>query len=213
MLYYASNVFQDAGLSGSSSAALASVGVAFVKLMMTGVSTALVDRAGRRILLLIGILCMAVALLTMALGFGIYPPDDDSDSSDASGDTLPTFVSIIVILAMMLYVSGYQIGFGPISWTMISEIFPVNVRSQALSLAVIVNFVSNVIVTVTYVPLQQLLTLAGAYVLYLVVAVLSILFVFFIVPETKNRSLEQIEELLVGPIVVVRKRKAFPFYW
>eukprot|EP01094_Clydonella_sp_ATCC50884_P012868 TRINITY_DN2315_c0_g1_i1.p1 TRINITY_DN2315_c0_g1~~TRINITY_DN2315_c0_g1_i1.p1 ORF type:complete len:546 (-),score=205.46 TRINITY_DN2315_c0_g1_i1:1385-3022(-) len=213
VLYYASDVFETAGLGSSTAVALSSVGVAFVKLLVTGVSTALVDRAGRRILLLCGIFLMCIALAILSVGYLIYPPPADDGSGAASGDELPRIVSILVILAMMIYVSGYQVGFGPISWTMISEIFPLHVRSQALSIAVIVNFVSNVIVTITYKPLQDLLTQGGAYMLYLVIAVAAIVFTFLLVPETKNRSLEQIEELLVSGVVVVRRRRAFPYWW
>lgn len=212
VLYYASNVFETAGLGSSSAVALSSVGVAFVKLMVTGVSTALVDRAGRRILLLVGIFLMGVALAILTVGYLFYPPPEDPDNM-TSGEELPRIVSILVIVAMMIYVSGYQIGFGPISWTMISEIFPLHVRSQALSIAVVVNFASNVIVTITYKPLQQLLTQAGAYALYLVITVAAIVFTFLLVPETKNRSLEQIEELLVSGLIVVRRRRNFPFLW
>ena len=85
---------------------------------------------------------------------------------------------------------------------MISEIFPLHVRSRALSIAVVCNFTANVIVSATYLSLQNLLTIAGAYATYLTVGVVSLVFVFFLVPETKNRSLEEIEELLEGPLIL-----------
>jgi hypothetical protein len=78
---------------------------------------------------------------------------------------------------MMVFVSGYQLGFGPISWLIISEIFPLRVRSKALSIAVICNFGANLIVTLTYLTLQNLLTIAGAYFLYGGIAILSLVFV------------------------------------
>jgi MFS transporter, SP family, galactose:H+ symporter len=93
---------------------------------------------------------------------------------------------------------------------MISEIFPLQVRSQALSIAVVTNFTANLIVSATYLSLQNLLGLSGSYGTYWAVSILSIVFVLFLVPETKNRSLEQIEEMLEGPLVLNPVREMPP---
>mmetsp|Transcript_70018 Transcript_70018/g.211826 ORF Transcript_70018/g.211826 Transcript_70018/m.211826 type:complete len:115 (+) Transcript_70018:1236-1580(+) len=98
----------------------------------------------------------------------------------------------------MLYVSGYQVGFGPIAWLMISEVFPVSVRGAALSLAAVVNFGSNIAVTLTQEVLQDLLTPSGVFFTYLALSLVSLLFVKLIVPETKGKTLEEIEAMLEG---------------
>jgi MFS family permease len=98
----------------------------------------------------------------------------------------------------MLYVSGYQVGFGPISWLLISEVFPLDVRGAAMSLAAIVNFAMNIVMTLTQTVLMEALTPAGVFFSYFVLAIVSLAFVWGIVPETKGKSLEEIEAELSG---------------
>mmetsp|Transcript_43367 Transcript_43367/g.134036 ORF Transcript_43367/g.134036 Transcript_43367/m.134036 type:complete len:149 (-) Transcript_43367:156-602(-) len=98
----------------------------------------------------------------------------------------------------MLYVSGYQVGFGPIGWLMISEVFPVSVRGSALSVAAVVNFGTNIAVALTQEVLRDLLTPAGVFFTYLALSLVSLLFVHFVVPETKGKTLEEIEAMLAG---------------
>eukprot|EP00966_Prymnesium_polylepis_P010716 246959-Prymnesium_polylepis.1 len=103
----------------------------------------------------------------------------------------------------MVYVCGYQIGFGPISWLLISEVFPIKSRTRALSLAVIINFGFNLLATFALSPLQEALDdlspgkgTSYLFAAYAVMCVVSILFVHQFVPETKGKSLEEIEEML-----------------
>eukprot|EP01095_Lingulamoeba_sp_RSL-Kostka_P012870 TRINITY_DN5196_c0_g1_i1.p1 TRINITY_DN5196_c0_g1~~TRINITY_DN5196_c0_g1_i1.p1 ORF type:complete len:518 (-),score=164.85 TRINITY_DN5196_c0_g1_i1:25-1578(-) len=185
VLYYASTVFGNAGFSSGAAAALATIGVGVVKLIMTLFSTALVDRAGRRIMLSIGISVMCVALTLLTIASIIQDPENEGG-----------VVSWITIIAMFCYVSGYQLGFGPISWLIISEIFPLKIRSRALSIAVICNFTSNFIVSVSFLSLIELIGSAGSYFLYLIISIVALAFVIFFVPETKGKSLEEIEYIL-----------------
>ena len=199
MLYYASQVFADAGFSSAGAQALATIGVGLVKLGMTIVSTLLVDRFGRRPMLSIGISFMIVALLIMGFAnIGITPESTD----------FKPVQSWSTIVGMMMYVSGYQLGFGPISWLIISEIFPLKTRTQALSVAVICNFGSNLIVSATYLSLQNLITISGAYFLFCAIAIVSLFFVILFVIETKGKTLEQIESILSGPNVFVVSPRA-----
>eukprot|EP01096_Ripella_sp_DP13-Kostka_P000362 TRINITY_DN10426_c0_g1_i1.p1 TRINITY_DN10426_c0_g1~~TRINITY_DN10426_c0_g1_i1.p1 ORF type:complete len:617 (-),score=261.17 TRINITY_DN10426_c0_g1_i1:149-1828(-) len=194
VLYYASSVFKDAGFSSAGAQALATIGVGVVKLLMTIVSTLVVDKYGRRLMLSIGITTMVVALMIMGFAnIGIT-----SNSHEFTG-----IQSWSTIIGMMTYVSGYQLGFGPISWLIISEIFPLKTRTQALSVAVICNFGSNLIVSATYLSLQNLITISGAYFLFGGIAFVSLLFVIFFVIETKGKTLEQIEAILSGPNIFV----------
>ncbi|CAJ1446616.1 unnamed protein product, partial [Effrenium voratum] len=120
--------------------------------------------------------------------------------------SVPQSWAIATVLALMLYVSSYQVGFGPISWLMISEIFPLGVRGSALSTAAMVNFGSNIIMTLCQTALMDALTPSGAFFLYLAFAILSLVFVYFVVPETKGKTLEQIEAELTRP----KARGPFP---
>jgi len=197
VLYYATNIFKDAGLGDS--AALSATGVGLVKLIATLLTVWRVDAFGRRPLLFVGITMMVVALSVISVAFLFRvctTPGKTIDQCDAAHVVLPQAWAIATVIALMVYVSGYQVGFGPIAWLMISEVFPVGVRGAALSIAAVVNFSSNIGVTLTQGLLLQLLTPAGLFLAYLIMSALSIVFVKLVVPETKGKTLEEIEIML-----------------
>lgn len=199
VLYFATNIFKAAGFG--SSASLSSVLVGLVKLIATLFTVWRVDNYGRRFLLFVGIIMMAaaLALLTVAFMFRECTLPGVSLADCADDDvSLPKAWAWSTVVALMLYVSGYQVGFGPIAWLMISEIFPLSVRGAALSLAAIVNFGSNIGMTLTQKVLLNALTPSGVFGMYLVLSVASLFFVYTIVPETKGKTLEQIESELAG---------------
>lgn len=150
---------------------------------------------------------MAAALLLIATAFtfrecsGVdaagHPVDlahcDDADVG------LPKPWAYATVGGLMVYVSGYQVGFGPIAWLLIAEIFPLHARGAALSIAALVNFGSNILMTLTTQVLQDALTPAGVFFIYFAWALVSLLFVKFVVPETKGKTLEQIERDLSAP--------------
>ena len=98
----------------------------------------------------------------------------------------------------MVFVAGYQIGFGPIAWLIISEIFPLRHRGSAMSLAAVTNFLVNIIVTFSFKPFLQAASPSVAFWIYGAFSVLSLAFVYFVVPETKGLTLEEIEQKLKG---------------
>lgn len=184
VLIFATDIFKSAGFAGA--AALSSVGVGLVKLLATSFTAFKVDQYGRRQLLLWGIAGMILALALLGVAFSFRHVDHGEVS-------IPRGWAIVTVLALMIYVSAYQVGFGPISWLMISEIFPLGVRGSALSTAAMVNFGSNILMTLCQTALMDALTPAGAFFLYMAFAVVSIIFVAAVVPETKGKTLEQIE--------------------
>lgn len=176
VLYYAASILQSAGFSAASDATRVSILLGLLKLVMTGVAVLVVDRLGRRPLLLGGVSGMVVSLFLLG-SYYIFLDD----------------VPAVAVVALLLYVGCYQISFGPIGWLMISEIFPLRLRGRGLSIAVLVNFGSNALVTFAFSPLKALL---GAGILFYVfggVAVVSLFFIFFVIPETKGLTLEEIE--------------------
>ncbi|XP_034710873.1 D-xylose-proton symporter-like 2 isoform X2 [Vitis riparia] len=180
VLYYAASILESAGFSGASDATRVSILVGLLKLIMTAVAVLVVDKVGRRPLLLGGVSGIVISLFLLG-SYYIYLGD----------------VPAVAVIALLLYVGCYQLSFGPIGWLMISEIFPLRVRGRGLSIAVLVNFGANAIVTFSFSPLKALL---GAGVLFYgfgVIAVLSLLFIFFFIPETKGLSLEEIEAKLL----------------
>jgi sugar porter (SP) family MFS transporter len=199
VLYDATNIFKSAGFGNT--AALSSVGVGIVKLIATLFTAFRVDKYGRRLLLFIGIAMMTVALAALGTAFMFQEckaPGTSVKDCDDNDLELPRAWAMVTVGALMVYVSGYQIGFGPISWLLISEVFPLNVRGAALSIAAIINFGMNILMTLTQGVLQEALTACGVFYGYCGLALVSIVFVWRIVPETKGKTLEQIEGELTG---------------
>ncbi|XP_022744016.1 D-xylose-proton symporter-like 2 isoform X7 [Durio zibethinus] len=176
VLYYAASIFQSAGFSAASDATRVSILLGLLKLIMTGVAVVVVDRLGRRPLLLGGVSGMVISLFLLG---SYYLFLDD--------------VPAIAVVALLLYVGCYQLSFGPIGWLMISEVFPLRLRGRGLSIAVLVNFGANALVTFAFSPLKAWLGAGIVFYVFGVIAVLSLLFIFFVVPETKGLTLEEIE--------------------
>lgn len=180
VLYYAGPILQNAGFAAASDATRVSVVIGVFKLLMTWVAVLKVDDLGRRPLLIGGVSGIAVSLLLLSAYYKFL-------------DGFP----IVAVGALLLYVGCYQISFGPISWLMVSEIFPLRTRGKGISLAVLTNFGSNAIVTFAFSPLKELLGADNLFLLFGAIALLSLLFVTLQVPETKGLSLEEIESKIL----------------
>ncbi|XP_060203198.1 D-xylose-proton symporter-like 3, chloroplastic isoform X2 [Lycium barbarum] len=149
--------------------------------LMTAVAVLKADDLGRRPLLIGGVSGIALSLFLLSAYYkflGSFP--------------------LVAVGALLLYVGCYQISFGPISWLMVSEIFPLRTRGKGISLAVLTNFGSNAIVTFAFSPLKELLGAENLFLLFGVIALLSLLFVVTSVPETKGLSLEEIESKILN---------------
>lgn len=196
VLYYQTAIFRDAGFGSFASSASVIIGAA--KLLATLCTVATVDKFGRRPLLFVGITMMLAALCLLGTAFALGHPSP----TDATQLTLPDGWPPIVVAALILYVCGYQVGFGPIAWLIISEVFPLRSRTKALSLAVIANFACNLAMTFALEPLQAAFNnmlpghgQAVLFFLYAVLCVASLGFVYSCVPETRGKTLEQIEAM------------------
>ena len=97
---------------------------------------------------------------------------------------------------MIIYIASFAVGLGPVFWLMISEIYPLRVRGPAMSVATVANWAANFVVSFTFLTLVGVITRAGTFWLYGVIAVGALAFFFFFVPETKGKSLEDIEREL-----------------
>jgi MFS transporter, SP family, galactose:H+ symporter len=177
VIYYAPKILQNAGFNSASGAILATVGVGVINVGMTIVAMFLVDRAGRRPLLLIGIAGMIIALGVLALSFR-YP----------SGQ-----LAWIAVICLMGYVASFAISLGPIFWLLIAEIYPLKIRGIAEGTAATLNWASNLIVSLTFLTLVERLGASSTFLLYAAASVASWVFAYYFVPETKGRTLEQIE--------------------
>lgn len=183
VIYFAPTIFQSAGLPSASASILATAGVGLVNVLMTILAMWLMDRAGRRALLLWGLAGMIVMLLVLAAGFAIGQKG---------------LVSYITVGSVAAYVGFFAIGLGPVFWLLISEIFPLAVRGRGMSIATVANWGSNLVVTVVFLDLVKWLGSSGAFLLFAVLSIVAYVFTYATVPETKGRSLEEIERELTG---------------
>ena len=114
-----------------------------------------------------------------------------------------------ILTALFIYIGGYQVGFGPISWLLISEIFPLEVRGKAVSIAVVTNFFWNTLVSFLF-PIEfDLIGSSATFFLFAFILAWGIYFIFLKVPETKGLSLEEIEDFflrLAGQTAAERAR-------
>ncbi|XP_021725807.1 D-xylose-proton symporter-like 2 [Chenopodium quinoa] len=180
VLYYAASIFQTAGFSAASDATRVSILLGLVKLVMTGVAVLFVDKFGRRPLLLGGVSGMVISLLFLGAYYTFL------------GDA-----PAIAVIGLLLYVGCYQLSFGPIGWLLMSEIFPLRMRGRGVSLAVLVNFGANALVAFAFSPLKDLIGAANLFFLFGGITFLSLIFIFFAIPETKGLTLEEIEANLL----------------
>ncbi|RDX99425.1 D-xylose-proton symporter-like 3, chloroplastic, partial [Mucuna pruriens] len=181
---------QSAGFSAASDATKVSVVIGSFKLLMTGFAVLKVDDLGRRPLLIGGVSGIALSLVLLSAYYkflGDFP--------------------LVAVGALLLYVGCYQISFGPISWLMVSEVFPLRTRGKGISLAVLTNFASNAVVTFAFSPLKELLGAENLFLLFGAIAILSLLFIIFSVPETKGLSLEEIESKILKEEALTKKTK------
>jgi MFS family permease len=104
----------------------------------------------------------------------------------------------VIFAFIAIYVGFFAIGLGPVFWLLISEIFPLAVRARGMSIATILNWLFNMLVSFTFLDLTSAIGRNGTFFLYAGLTAISIVFTFYLVPETKGRSLEQIEAKLHG---------------
>ena len=180
VIYYAPLIMQSAGIPSASGAILATAGIGAVNVLMTVVSMWLIDRAGRRPLLLTGIAGMAITLGVLGFAF--------------QGTARSSASTWLAVISVMAYVASFAISLGPIFWLLIAEIYPLRIRTSAEGLSATFNWGSNLLVSLTFLTLLQILGPSHTFWLYGVLAVGAWIFSYFLVPETKGRTLEEIEE-------------------
>jgi sugar porter (SP) family MFS transporter len=179
VIYYAPTIFKFAGLSSASVAILASVGVGIVNVTLTLVAMQLIDKVGRRPLLLVSLAGMSASLAVLGLAFAL---------PQASGS-----LGWIAVTSVMVYVGSFAIGLGPVFWLVLSEIYPLRMRGRAMSVGTVANWSANLVVALSFLTLTQVLGKPATFWLYALVSIGAWLFAYFLVPETKGKTLEEIE--------------------
>jgi sugar porter (SP) family MFS transporter len=184
VIYYAPTLLSNAGL-GTNSALLANVVNGGVNVIMTIIAIRLLDRVGRRSLLLAGTVGMAVGMFITAFSF-------------AGGEQLHGAPAITAILGLLVYTGSFAIGLGPVFWLLISEIYPLKIRGAAMSVATIANWSANFVVTISFLTIKNAIGAMGVFLMFGCLTLVALFYFWAKVPETKGRSLQQLERELTG---------------
>jgi sugar porter (SP) family MFS transporter len=182
VIYYAPTLLQGAGL-GNNAALLANVVNGAVNVGMTIVAIWLLDKVGRRPLLLSGTAGMAVGMIIVALSF-------------LGGSQLHGTLAIVAIIGLLVYTGSFAIGLGPVFWLLIAEIYPLRIRGAAMSVASMANWAANFVVTVSFLTLLSAISGVGVFFLFGFLTLVALAYFWRKVPETKGRSLQEIEREL-----------------
>ncbi len=177
VIYYAPQIFQHAGFEAAQTALFATILVGVVNVLVTIVALWLIDRIGRRPLLIGGLIGMAAALLVLGVSFFWQ--------SESAGLT--------AVAAMLCFVAFFAVSLGPVAWLIISEVYPLGIRGRAMGIATFSNWVCNYFVSLTFLTLIDVLGSSGTFWLYAIICFLGLWFVIKLVPETKGKTFEQIQ--------------------
>lgn len=179
IIYYAPTIFQLAGFADASSSILATVGIGIVNVLATIAAILFLDRLGRRPLLLTGLSGMGLTLLGLSLAFHF-------------GAESPA-LRWIAMTCTFLYIICFAFSLGAMLWLLVSEIFPLEVRATAMSVAVLSCWFWNFIVSSTFLILLNQFGASATFMLYAIMCALSLIFCYYKVPETTGITLEEIE--------------------
>jgi sugar porter (SP) family MFS transporter len=193
IIYYAPTILSFSG-SSASSAIGQTVFIGVTNLVFTVVAILLLDKLGRRVFLIAGTVGLTVGLLLLGAFFA------SSTLQDSAGS--------LALAALILYIASFAVGLGPVFWLMISEIFPLELRGPAMAACTVANWSFNFIVSFTFLTLVDQIGKAATFWLYAAIAVCAVAFFIARVPETMGKSLEQIQEDVVGRRKRRRRRRA-----
>ncbi|KAK4276576.1 hypothetical protein QN277_014708 [Acacia crassicarpa] len=182
VLFYASTIFESAGISSSN---VATCGLGAIQVLATCITLWLADKSGRRLLLIVSSAGMTISLIVVAVSF--YIKDFISDES-----SLYDILGIIAVAGVVAMVAAFSVGMGAIPWIIMSEILPLNIKGLAGSVATLANWFFAWLVTLTANWLLDWSS-GGTFTIYAVICALALIFVTIWVPETKGRTLEEIQ--------------------
>ncbi|PIA28363.1 hypothetical protein AQUCO_07100029v1 [Aquilegia coerulea] len=180
-VYYSPTIFKDAGIQDETKLLAATVSVGFSKTIFILIAIILIDKVGRKPLLYVSTIGMTACLFVLALSLSLL-------GDGKAGITM-------AILSVCGNVAFFSVGIGPVCWVLTSEIFPLKYRAQASALGAVGNRLCSGLVAMSFLSVSRAITPGGTFFIFSVISALSVVFVYIYVPETKGKSLEQIELL------------------
>ncbi|XP_027770399.1 probable polyol transporter 4 isoform X2 [Solanum pennellii] len=178
-VYYSPTIFKDAGIKGNTQLLAATVAVGFTKTIFILIAIFLIDKVGRKPLLYVSTIGMTTCLFGLGLTLSLL-------GNGSVGIKL-------AILCVCGNVAFFSVGIGPICWVLTSEIFPLRLRAQASALGAVGSRVSSGVVAMSFLSVSRTITVGGTFFVFAAISALSVAFVHKCVPETKGKSLEEIE--------------------
>lgn len=190
LMYFSATIFSAVGFSNSTAVSIIVAGTNFVFTLPVFL---LVDRLGRRFLMLLSLVGMILALVLNSIAFHFVPisfQDHDAvTTSDVSG------WGIVILVAMMLYVAFFAVGVGAVPWQQ-SEVFPMSVRGLGTSFACCTNWAGSLVIASTFLTMMEKITPTGTFAFFAGISLVSLVFIYFLYPELSNLGLEETQEML-----------------
>jgi SP family galactose:H+ symporter-like MFS transporter len=179
IIYYGPQIFSRAGIASDKNAIFATLLVAITNVLATIIALVLVDKVGRKPLLYGGVGGMTISLFLLAYSF----------HNQAAFGSVP---GVVATVCLMVYMTCFAASMGPIAWILVSEVFPLQVRGRGVAAATLGSGASNFIVSLTFLSLIKTVGDSFTFIIYGLFCIITLLFVRFVVPETKGRELESI---------------------
>jgi sugar porter (SP) family MFS transporter len=184
VIYYAPQIFQAAGFASELTALAATAGIGVINVLATFIAIWLVDREGRKPLLIAGVTGMVAMLVILGLAF------HGGEAGTGTGS-----LGYLTVVCLAGYIVFFAFSLGPIVWLMISEIYPLRNRAQAMAVSTASNWAANFLVSTTFPVMTLRLGSAATFFTYASLGVLTLVFVIAMVPETKGKTLEELGKL------------------
>jgi SP family galactose:H+ symporter-like MFS transporter len=181
VMYYAPSIFMAAGFTSADDAIADDLLLALLLVIVTFIASRLVDRLGRRTLMLWGLGGMVFALIVLGTAFAILGRSP--------------FIPWLILAGLLLYIAGFALGPGPCIWLVIAEIYPLEVRGPAMSIATLASWLANLFVSSTFPAFSHGVGESNAFYIFCLVSILSWLFTWSLLPETSGRTLDEVQEI------------------
>jgi len=191
IIYYADQIFGSAGFLTEASRTTATTwAIGAVNVLATFIAIAYIDGVGRRVLLLVGMIGMTVSLVVVGVAFQLI-----KQAGPALANAGPSVAGIVTLAGLVVFIISFAFSLGPVTWTMINEIFPGRIRGRGVAICTAVNWASAYLVSQFFLTLVDAIGSSLTFGLFAVFSVIGWIWVYVYVPETKGFTLEEVQDL------------------